>query len=292
MAIPSVHHILTDRDREILLALNRTPLTAFQLLKLSETFTGSFTSERYVRQRMQALHDAGWVKRWRYATASRGALNYYKITREGFTLLNGPKAPVPSRRFFKPVSLGLQEHTRALADFIVHTLVSAKRSGIDVTYFRREQEVVLKLGSERQLPDCVFQLKTGTNRAFNFLVELDNGTEPVCSKKERESWQKKISFYDRYRDVAAGPFRVLIIVTKEGNRLAHILETARRSVGNPYRSLFYGVSLAQYLSEADVLFSSCFQNHHLRRISLIPSALQKAPRNSPIRQLHEHRALW
>ena len=78
---------------------------------------------------------------WHYASTSRGAVNYYKLTPDGYRLLNGPKSELPSKRFFQPVSLALQQHTRSLADFIVHTAVSARMAGVAFTDFYRENDL-------------------------------------------------------------------------------------------------------------------------------------------------------
>src|SRR5207245_2740314 len=138
--MPSSTHqpLLTARDLEILAALDHTPLTVLQLLKFSQTFARPFTDERRVRERMQVLCAAGRVRRWSYATAGRGAPNCYVLTHEGYRLLNGPDAAPPTRRYFSPVGIARQQHTHALADFIVHTTSAAHASGITFTGFCRE----------------------------------------------------------------------------------------------------------------------------------------------------------
>src|SRR5262245_11303929 len=115
-ALPSV----TSRDFEVLAALDRSPLTAGQLLKLSETFTPPFTTERRVRERLQTLCDCGRVRRSQYyATAGRGAQNYYTLTRVGYRLLYGDEATPPTKRYFGKIGVANHHHTRSLADFIV-----------------------------------------------------------------------------------------------------------------------------------------------------------------------------
>src|SRR5881409_3177341 len=113
---------VTSRDFEILAALDRCPLTAAQLLKLSETFPLPFTTERRVRERLQILCDCGRVRRSQYyATAGRGAQNYYRLTSVGYRLLNGDDAKPPTKRYFSDIGVANHHHTRSLADFIVHT---------------------------------------------------------------------------------------------------------------------------------------------------------------------------
>src|SRR5437867_2785713 len=135
----AIRTLLTPRDRDILTALDHCPLTARQILTLSETFRYPFTSERKVRARMQRLAESGRVSRWPYlAIAGRTAPLYYTLTREAYRLLYGVDAQPHARRAFRPVAIARQEHSYALAQFIVHTLIAAHRSGIAVEQFGRE----------------------------------------------------------------------------------------------------------------------------------------------------------
>ena len=137
---------LTARDYDILNALVKTPLDARQLLRLSSTFSNSFTHERLVRRRMAKLVSAGFASCFQYATVGSGALNYYKPTKQGFELSQGSLSALPSRSFFRPVSLSLQAHTRAISDFIVKLNVDAFQQGISVGGFYRENALELSLG--------------------------------------------------------------------------------------------------------------------------------------------------
>src|SRR6266436_2444412 len=117
--------LLTARDLEILTALDRCPLTAEQLLTLSQIFAVPFTSERRVRERLQQLVAAGRVRRWLYATAGRGALGYYTLSRLGHLLLRADEEAAAAKRAFGPVGIARQFHTLRLADFIVHAATSS-----------------------------------------------------------------------------------------------------------------------------------------------------------------------
>src|SRR5436190_507261 len=110
MATPARKHLLTARDLEILSALDRCPLTAEQMLKLSEAFGAPFTSERRVRERLQQLCAAGRVRRWHYATAGRGALGYYTLSRLGHQLLHASEEAFAAKRAFGPVGIARQFH--------------------------------------------------------------------------------------------------------------------------------------------------------------------------------------
>src|SRR6266550_4735492 len=98
MASTTVLRLLTPRDLEILASLDYSPLTAAQLLKMSQTFPEPFTTERRVRDRLQILESAGRVRTWQYATTGRGALNCYSLSRLGYRILHGEKAVPPSKR--------------------------------------------------------------------------------------------------------------------------------------------------------------------------------------------------
>ncbi len=199
MATLSSNLLLTARDLEILTALDRCPLTAEQFLKLSQTFAVPFTDERRVRERLQQLVAAGRVRRWLYATAGRGALGYYTLSRLGHLLLRGDEEAAAARRAFGPVGIARQFHTLRLADFIVHTATSAHRAGLKLSGFYRENAFRLTVGQESLYPDCAFQLVTPSGFPFSFFVELDNSTEAIRSDKDRESWQRKLRLYDALR---------------------------------------------------------------------------------------------
>src|SRR5690348_15043445 len=109
----STRTLVTPRDLDILQALERTPLTARQLLALSETFCSPFTSERKVRARMQLLGESGRVRRWQLAIAGRGTPSYYTLSRQGYTLLYGSDAAPPAKRSFQEVGIARQQHTFA-----------------------------------------------------------------------------------------------------------------------------------------------------------------------------------
>lgn len=286
MANPEPHRHLTDRDLDILLAIDRCPLTAVQLLKLSRTFAGqSFTSLRSVQDRLQKLRDAGWVRRWPYATASRGGSpDYYKTTLLGFHLLYGESAVPPSKRHFSEVSIANHHHTHSLAEFIVHTIAAAHRRGVRMAHFYRENSLRLRVGDETFSPDSAFELHTPAGMQLNFLVELDNGTERIRSDKDTESWQRKIRLYDRQQDISyPHRFRVLVVTTRSRDRFRSILTLAAEQTSNPRRSLFCGIHLDDFLAEADAVCRPCFQNHHGAPVAMVPAGVLGPPQASSTR---------
>lgn len=274
---------LAPRDHDVLAALDRGPLTLEQLLKLSQTFPLPFTSYRRCHERLQQLTAAGWVRRSPYATASRGVLHYYHLSRAGFAGLHGEETPLPTKRYCSPVGFAREPHTRALADFIVHTAVGAHRAGVTLSGFCRENTVRLRVGDESVFPDAAFQLVRAGSYAFSFFAELDNASEPVTSLQNADAWERKIRLYDALQDRCARRFRVLIVTTRRSDRLAHILDLAGRLVRNPHRSLFYGTNLPAYLDEAEPLTAPCFSDHRGRRIALVPLAAERSlPENGAL----------
>lgn len=265
--------LLTGRDLEILTALDRTPLTAGQLVKLSRTFARPFGSERMARERLAALCSAGWVQAARYATVGAGAgQNYYRLGRTGYQILYGGTAAAPTKRYFAPVSLARQHHTRCLAEVITHTLVAAHAAGIGFTDFYRENTLRLAVGQDCLYPDAAFQLVLPDGRTFNYLVELDNHTEQIRSTRDADSWQKKVRLYDDLQAATAQRFRLLVVTTRSGPRLKTILALAAATAANPQRTLLVGVPLATYLAAATPLDSPIFLDHHWRGVSLVTSA--------------------
>jgi hypothetical protein len=262
--------LVTPRDFDLFWALDHAPLTARQLLKFSQTFAMPFTEERRVRERLHVLAAAGRVHRWHYATAGQGSLNYYTLSPLGFQLLHGPKAAPPTKGAFGAVGIARQFHTFSLAEFVVHTAVAAHQAGVRFASFSRENSVCLRVGQELLWPDCTFQLLTPAGQDLGFLVEIDNASERLRSTKDADSWESKIHLYDRYQDACGRRFRVLVVCTRSGERLEHILHLAARKQRNPNRSLFYGIALPNYLAQETPLSSPCFRDHRGAAVRLLP----------------------
>jgi len=284
MANSSPRCVVTPRDIELLMALDRCPFTARQLLKLSLTFDPPFTTERRVRERLQHFTTVGWVRSWPYAmTGDGGSPRYWKLTREGFRLFHGSDTRLPNRRHFEEIGIGHHHHTMSLADFIVQTFVAAHRQRIEVRHFSRENSVRMEAGGSVLYPDCAFQLFTPGGRAFNFVVELDNGTERIRSPQDIESIVRKLRGYDLHQSSTPsfdhGRFVVLFVTTRSVDRLSHILEAAARIMRNPKRTLFLGVTLSEFLNHDAPLTMPIFRSPIGRQQSLIPSKSPPPSRN-------------
>ena len=260
--------LVTPRDNDLFAALERCPLTVRQLLSVSATFAYPFTSERRVQERLQKLCAAGRLRRWFYATAGHGALGYYTLSLEGYRLLHGPDARLPGRGLFRQIGVARQRHSLALAEFLVHLGVSAHRDQVEIGNFQRENEAPLRLGNETLYPDSAFDLIASEATPFRFALEIDNGTESVRSLESLDTWQRKISFYERFQDAEAERFRVLAVTTGGSKRLESILSCARSQARNPRRSLILGITLAEFQAETQPLSACCFRDHQGRTESI------------------------
>lgn len=280
--------LVTPRDYDLFRALDHVPLTALQLLKFSRTFAPPFTEERRVRECLQVLAAAGRVHRWQYATAGPGSLNYYTFAPLGYQLLHGPKAPRPPKGTFAEVGIARQLHTYSLAEFVVHTAVAAHEARVTFTGYCRENSLCLRVGDELLWPDGAFQLLVA-DQEYDFFVEVDNGTERLRSSRDTDSWEKKIRLYDRFQDSSGRRFRVLVVCTRNSERVQHILDLAAGTQRLPQRSLCYGIGLPDYLASPVPLSSPCFRDHRGKPVSLLwPLA---RPVAVPTRQAAEAPAL-
>lgn len=270
------------RDEELLAALDHSPFTPAQLLALSQTFGQPFPDEHTVRRRLRQLALRGLVRSFPYAVASLGrSPSYYKLTPLGYRHLYGVTASLPSRRYFEAIADAHHHHTQALSEFLVHLFVSARKSGVAVRSFARENSVTLETPTFTLRPDCAFQLVTDAGRTLNFVVELDNGTERVRSQLDTESIERKIRGYDQHQGSmeAYDPARyvVVFVTTRSQVRLHGMLDAAGRLMCNPQRRLFVGVALADFLASDNPLFAACFQDAHGRRTALVPQRREDQP---------------
>ncbi len=271
MANRGTNIVLSDRDRAVLVLLDRTPATTALILKASETFEGGqFRDERRVRERMQNIGNAGLIRRWPLALPGGGVTNYYKLSIIGFRVLYGEDTSQPHNRYFAAIPLARLEHTQALAQVIVHTLVAAHRHRIRVAKFYRENALTLRTGNSELQPDSVF-LVTTSGKTFNVFFEIDNSTESIDSSAH-QSIRRKVLGYEAYQDRvltawkdagSRGPrpaFRVAFL-TRTIDRAHHILTLARDLSRNPDRRLCYAATQDAYLAEADSLRDPLFLDH-------------------------------
>lgn len=273
---------LTARDEEIFRALDRCPLTVRQLRRLSCTFSVEFGSDRYVQTRLAQLTRAGLLRRFRYASLAGSGQFYYTLTPESFYLIHGDDAALPGPGAFREVGIARHHHTACLADFIVHTVMSAHVAGVTVGDFTRENALKLTIAGEDLFPDASFTLTLPDRLPFLFYVELDNSTEPLASPRARDSWLKKLRFYEELQNSSASRFRVLGIVTRSKARLQNIAALAASVAANPQRSLFLGAHHADFLANERPLTSPLFSDHRGLHVSLLPAMLPMAMKTPAI----------
>lgn len=270
---PQLH--ITERDLELLAAIDFHPLTAEQLLRLSDTFEEPFTQLRLLQRRLKRLSDAGFVRSRPFATTTGASPHYFKLTRVGFRALHGEREPLPTRRFFEEIAQGHHHHTRCLGDFLVHTMVHAGSCGAVLRNFTRENDLRIESDGLTLFPDCTFQLALPGGQVFSYLVELDNGSERIRSAINTESIERKIRGYDAYqsRFHALDPMRpvVLFITTRSSERTRHILDAARQSMNNPNRTVFLAAELRTFLTASNPLFDVCLTDNRGRKRGLLPT---------------------
>lgn len=268
------HPFLTERDELLLRALARCPLTCQQLLQLSRTFPQPFPSIGRLRVRLRMLASRRrlippLIRQWEYATTAYNPLTYYTLTRLGCQAFFGPEEPVRDA-YTRPVAFARQPHTQALADFIVHTQIAAHAAGVSVMNTARENTLRLDVGAECLYPDDTFELQTADAAAFRFFTELDNGTEPVVSAKDRDNWERKLRLYLAHAIRTGTQFRVLVVSTNRGERLEHILALAAAVIGQRRRSLCCGIRLPAYLAEEQAVTAPCFRDNRGEMVALLP----------------------
>lgn len=200
------------------------------------------------------------------------------LARLGYQLLNGPDAP-PPKRIGKSIALARQPHTRALADFLVHALVAAHLSGVEVVPVAPENSVCLHLGEDCLFPDATIQVRGADGRTYQFYIEVDNGSQSITSSHDLECWQRKLRFYEGLRADTGQQFRVLIVSTRSDVRLTHLLGTAAALARVPARSLWYGATLEKYLASIDPLFAPCWRNHRGEAVALLPVTVRQRERS-------------
>ena len=269
------------RDIELMTAIDRCPLTVAQLRLLSETFPSPFSDDGNLRRRLRNLSQAGLLKSWRYAIASEGqSPKYFKLSRDGYRVLNGVDAAMPRRRYFEEMRTGHHHHSHCLAELVVHLIVTGHKEGIVVRDFARENSVKLEANGFVLYPDCAFQLVTKAGKGFNFVAELDNGTERIRSTKDVESIERKIRGYDAHQSQFAADdskrYLVLFVTTRSESRIENILNVVAAVQRNPQRTVFVGCGLHKFLG-ANPISDSLLRDHRGLHRCLLPQSLACQP---------------
>jgi hypothetical protein len=251
--------------------LSWTPATTALLLRPSSTYDGGgFTDERRLRERLQALCEAGYVRSWCTAHAGGGLQNYYKLTPLGFDRVCGSDAQQPPRAFFSEVSPSLFEHTFRLAEAIVETVRACHLRRVTIERFVRENELAFIAGNAQVQPDCFFRLTT-CGKFFNIAFEIDNSTESIDSYAA-SGIRHKLAVYGAYQELILSQwltggrawerprFRV-VFLTQTVERAYHILSFAAETTQDSSRRLVYATTNESYVTESDRLHAPIFLDH-------------------------------
>ncbi len=261
---------IQSRDRKLLADLLQSPFEAEQLWQLSQTYDLPFTDVHFVRRRLRKLRDAGLVNIFQYATETTGRLNYYRLSQQGYTLVCGHDKALPPRSHFRAVSPALQRHVRYVASLLVKIRTSAHAAGLDIPFLLGDNQVRLSSGNETFIPDTVFGLKLKRRSPQHYLVELDCGTEPVYSTKQRDSLQKKLSLYYAHEAASENTYRVLFLFAEATPRVAHFLRLARELAPDPRRHIVMAAVLDSVLDHTNPLQWPLFLDHDQKLVSLLP----------------------
>ncbi len=261
---------IQSRDRQLLSELLQSPFDAVQLWQLSQTYARPFTDVHFVRRRLRRLRDAGLVAIFQYSTESAGALNYYRLTQAGYHLVCGPDKVLPTRSHFRAVSPALQRHVRHVASLLVKICTSADAASLDIPFLLGDNQVRLSSGTETFVPDATFGLKAKGRPPQHYLVEVDCGSEPVYSTRQRDSLRKKLSLYYAHEAASKNTYRVLFLFAEATPRVAHFLKLAREMTPDPRRHIVMAAVLDSFLEHANPLQWPIFLNHDQRLVSLLP----------------------
>ena len=268
---------LTQRDFQILQSLDRVPMTSKQLQVASRAYEQPFGNESLVRRRLSKLKNAELVKPFRYSLVSLGrAPNYWKLTPKGYRAVYGDDASHPNRRYFAPVSLGSHFHTNAIASLISHLSAMAAENGHTIDRFCRENSLAIGNAKNRVYPDSAFRIRASDGRSFPFVLELDNGTERVRTKRDVESIERKILAYDadqqKFKRDDPNRYLLLFVTTRSVQRLRHILDACNSLISNPQRTLMLGATLDALL-DCDPFHTPIFESNNGLRRTLLPRSV-------------------
>ncbi|QDU42874.1 hypothetical protein Mal52_13430 [Symmachiella dynata] len=265
----------TERDDEILAALDLCPLEYRDLLALSETFSRPFGSLDRVRRTLKRLEAAGQVRSWRYATtsASGGASPlYYKLTPEGYRTLHGDDDAVPpTKRYLQETSPGRHQHQQFLTQFTVKTHVAAHRLGLPIVESFPENTYKMETQHGPIFPDRRFTLVIPPVTSLTYCIELDNSTETIVSRKSTDTIEMKICRYLADLRSCDYSYRVLFVVTGAKQRMQNILSVIREN--EPFVDFhpFYVVQLEHFLRSENPFFDPIFAHPRNARIALLRS---------------------
>jgi len=284
---------LSPRDLALLRLLSWTPATTALLLRARCTFDGEpFADERRLRERLQTLARAGFLRYWSSAVSGGGLQNYYKLTPSGLRCLHGADAPEPPRAFFAEVSPSLFAHTFRLAEVIVEILRATHARRVTIEGFYRENALVFQAGDFQVQPDCFVRL-LASGKAFNLAFELDNSTASLDSHAPN-SIRQKLTVYDAYQEQVLSEWRRngkqwerprfrVVFLTPTMQRAHHILALAGALTLHPTRRLVYAAAFDSFVRDSDSLMAPIFLDHQGHWQALVDLHPTSSFRKEPVR---------
>ena len=130
-------------------------LAVARFFKAVRLFPGdAFHDERRVRERLQSLAAARFVRAFPATHGVGGPINWYKLTAEVFSycVLHGAEADLPHRSRFEAIAPSRIQHTWALAEVIVQIVVAAHRSRTAIAVFQGDGEASSTLADRNTGP--------------------------------------------------------------------------------------------------------------------------------------------
>lgn len=282
MASTSIRWQKTERDDEILAALDVCPMQYRDLLAISETFSRPFGSLDRVRRTLKRLEAARQVRSWRYATTGEGggaSPLYFKLTPDGYRTLHGDDDAVPpTKRYLQETRPGRHRHQQCLTQFTVKTHVAAHRLALPIVESYAENTYKIETPHGPIFPDRRLTIVIPSVTSLTYCVELDNSTETIVSRKSTDTIEMKIRRYLADLRSCEYSYRVLFVVTGAEQRLQSILSVVRSL--EPFVDFhpFYVVHLDQYLRSDNPFFDPIFVHPRAARIALLRSHAETVAR--------------
>jgi len=241
--------ILNKRDYETLNLLV-DPHTPQQILTRSTGFESPFQKVEHVRRRLRELRQNNLVQTFDYQFVRD---SYHKLARIGFQLLF-PHSQVPHSRFFGPVSYGSQPHTHGVTESLGELTRLFSKVGLLLENVSTEPRLHSVVAAQLKLllrPDAVFELKF-KGKTMRYFLEYDCSTEPICTRRDRESLSRKVQRYDEHSMDVGSPFKVLFVF-QSSLRQQHFLDMVSQNMINPKgRTLFYSTTVSKLANAESV----------------------------------------
>lgn len=213
---------LTSRDMLLLLTLVKARiLDCDQIMAIC-----GFTTVRRANGRLLQLHQAGYLRRWFFATKAGGLKALYGLSAKGVIATGQSPARLLSWKQNELISGNeFVSHQQAVNDILIQVRFRPLPPGIGC---REWLTFASPISSAIPLaPDAYFELERDSS-VYPMFLELDRGTETL------KVWRKKVELYidlavtgESERIFRQSRFRVLVLTLSE-RRLNSIRQTVLR----------------------------------------------------------------